>query len=84
VDPTTHLPLPRRLRFLVPALVILLAIAVATPKPADAAPVPAKSAASFVESIGVDTHFSYTDTPYVSRFQEVKAKLAELGVHHIR
>jgi hypothetical protein len=84
VDPTAHLPLPRRLRLLAPAMAILLAIAVATPKPADAAPVPAKSAASFVESIGVDTHFSYTDTPYVSRFQEVKAKLVELGVHHIR
>lgn len=84
MDPTIHLPLPRRLRLLAPALAILLAIAVAAPRPADAAPVPAKSAASFVESIGVDTHFSYTDTPYVSRFQEVKAKLAELGVHHIR
>jgi hypothetical protein len=84
VDANTHLPLPFRLRLLVPALAILLAIAVATPKPADAALVPAKSAASFVESIGVDTHFSYTDTPYVSRFPEVKAKLVELGVHHIR
>jgi hypothetical protein len=84
VDANTHLPLPGRLRLLAPALAILLAIAVATPRSADAAPVPARSAASFVESIGVDTHFSYTDTPYVTRFQEVKEKLVELGVHHIR
>ncbi len=63
---------------------MLAVIAVATPRPADAAPVPAASADSFVESIGVDTHFSYSDTPYGERFQEVKAKLVELGVHHIR
>ncbi|HVX33034.1 MAG TPA: hypothetical protein VHA80_07825 [Solirubrobacterales bacterium] len=56
----------------------------AAPRTADAAPITAKSAASFVNSIGVDTHFSYNDTPYVTRFQEVKAKLVELGVHHIR
>jgi hypothetical protein len=65
-------------------LAILLAIAVAAPKFADAASVPARTAASFVDSIGVDTHFSYTDTPYVERFAEVKAKLLELGVHHVR
>ncbi|HEY2478694.1 MAG TPA: hypothetical protein VGI17_08175 [Solirubrobacterales bacterium] len=79
-----HFPLFRRLRLLAPAVAILLAIAVAAPNPAEAAPVPAKSADSFVESIGVDTHFSYSDTPYVERFQEVKAKLVELGVHHVR
>lgn len=86
MDAISHSPLPfsRRLRLLAPVLAILTAIAVAAPKPAEAAPIAAKSAASFTESIGVDTHFSYTDTPYVNRFQEVKAKLVELGVHHIR
>jgi len=69
---------------LVPALAIFMAIAMAIPRPADAAPVAAASAHSFVDSIGVDTHFSFNDTPYVERFQDVKAKLVELGVHHVR
>ena len=46
--------------------------------------VAAKAADSFVESIGINTHTSYTDTVYGSRFDELKAKLAELGVRHIR
>jgi hypothetical protein len=79
-----HFSLSRRLRLLAPVVAILLTIAVAAPNPADAAPVTAATADSFVESIGVDTHFSFDDTPYVERFQEVKAKLVELGVHHIR
>jgi hypothetical protein len=77
-------PLSRRPWLLAAVAAILMAIAVAAPRPADAAPVAAASADSFVESIGVDTHFSFNDTPYVERFQEVKAKLVELGVHHVR
>jgi hypothetical protein len=77
-------PLLRRPWLLAAVIAILMAIAVAAPRPADAAPVTAASADSFVESIGVDTHFSFNDTPYVERFQEVKAKLVELGVHHVR
>ncbi len=45
---------------------------------------PARSADSFVGSIGVNTHTYYTNTVYYSRFPEVKAKLAELGVRNIR
>ncbi|HET7590292.1 MAG TPA: hypothetical protein VFK14_08965 [Solirubrobacterales bacterium] len=51
---------------------------------AAAAPVPARSADSFVGSIGVNTHFYYSDTPYVEQFNLVKQRLAELGVRHIR
>lgn len=51
---------------------------------AAAAPVPARSADSFVGSIGVNTHFYYSDTPYVENFSLVKQRLAELGVRHIR
>jgi len=51
---------------------------------ASAAPVPARSADSFVGSIGVNTHFYYTGTPYVDAFGVVKQRLAELGVRHIR
>jgi len=50
---------------------------------AQAAPVPAKSADSFVDSIGVNTHFTYGGTPY-ERFDEMKSKLQEVGIRHIR
>jgi hypothetical protein len=44
----------------------------------------AQPADALVDSIGVNTHFGYTDKPYFSRFAEVKAKLGALGVRHIR
>lgn len=50
---------------------------------AQAAPVNAKSADSFVDSIGVNTHFTYGGTPY-ERFDEMKAKLQDVGIRHIR
>ncbi len=62
---------------------MLLSVALA-PRTAAAAPVAARSADSFVGSIGVNTHFYYSDTPYVEQFGLVKQRLAELGVHHIR
>lgn len=40
------------------------------------------SADAFVNSIGVNTHFSWG--PYDARFGQVKADLLALGVHHIR
>jgi len=51
---------------------------------AAAAPIPSRPADSFVGSIGVNTHFYYSDTPYVERFEQVKQRLAELGVRHVR
>ncbi len=78
---------------------LLAALALLAPAPAGAAArvsgagivtspsgtvVAAKTADSFVESIGVNTHTSYSDTVYGSRFDELKAKLAELGVRHVR
>ena len=45
---------------------------------------PAKSAAAFVDSIGVNTHFTYPDTPYLCSFPQAKQKLLDLGVSHIR
>jgi hypothetical protein len=51
---------------------------------ADATSIPSRTANSFVESIGVNTHFYYSDTPYVENFETVKSRLAELGVSHIR
>jgi hypothetical protein len=52
--------------------------------PATAAPVKARAADGFVDSIGVNLHTSFSDTPYVSQFALVKQRLAELGVRHVR
>lgn len=46
--------------------------------------VTARPAAEFVDSIGVNTHLHYTDTPY-DRFDDVvRPRLHELGIRHIR
>ena len=39
---------------------------------------------SFVESIGVNVHWGYTDRVYYSAFPELKVRLEELGVRHLR
>ncbi len=52
--------------------------------PSRAGSVPARAADAFVDSIGVNTHFSYTDRPYVLAFDRLKIKLAALGIRHIR
>jgi hypothetical protein len=44
----------------------------------------AHSAISFVDSIGVAVHLSYTDTPYGKYDDIIKPRLQELGVRHIR
>ncbi len=43
----------------------------------------ASSAAAFIDSIGVQTHISYVDTPYAD-WQHVIEKLVELRVRHVR
>jgi hypothetical protein len=42
-----------------------------------------RRASSFVNSVGVNVHMSYFDTAY-NRWQEVRDKLVELGVRHVR
>jgi hypothetical protein len=44
----------------------------------------ASAAASFVSSVGVVTHLSYTDTPYYTQFPQILSALQSLGVRHIR
>ena len=44
----------------------------------------AQSADRFVDSICVDTHWSYGDTPYGQRYAEVKQKLIESGIRNVR
>jgi hypothetical protein len=47
------------------------------------APVAATPADAVVESIGVNTHLGYTDTPY-NDFALVRQRLRELGIRYIR
>lgn len=42
-----------------------------------------RRASSFVDSVGVNVHMSYFDTAY-NHWQEVRDKLLELGVRHVR
>jgi hypothetical protein len=49
----------------------------------ETARVTAKSAYSFVDSIGVNTHLRYYDTAY-GNYPLIKQRLQELGVRHIR
>src|SRR6202034_4070255 len=44
----------------------------------------ASAAASFVDSVGVVTHLSYTNTPYYTEFSQILSALESLGVHNIR
>lgn len=47
-------------------------------------PVQAYQADSFVDSIGVVTHLTYTDTQYFNQWPQVYGALQTLGVRHIR
>lgn len=49
-----------------------------------AAPVTPRSTERFIDSIGVCTHWSYTDTAYGKRYPEVKQLLLESGIRHVR
>jgi hypothetical protein len=69
---------------LVAFVALLAAMALLGQTAAVAAPTPSRPADSFVASIGVNTHFYYSDTPYVEAFSLVKQRLSELGVRHIR
>jgi hypothetical protein len=43
-----------------------------------------RSADQFVDSVGINTHFFFSDTPYGTNYPEVAAKLLSLHVRHIR
>jgi hypothetical protein len=44
----------------------------------------AARASDFLNSVGVNTHFSYTDTPYYLQPSETIAAIQALGIHHVR
>lgn len=52
-----------------------------TPPPA---PTNAKAAFTFLDTVGVNTHFGFKWTNYATQYQQAKARLLELGVRHIR
>lgn len=49
-----------------------------------AAPVKAVAAETFIDSIGVCAHWGYGDRVYGLRYPEVKRKLIESGIRHVR
>ncbi|NAZ87050.1 hypothetical protein GTR00_13245, partial [Kineococcus sp. T90] len=68
------------------AIAAALTCAAVTAPSAEAAnlpAVPAQMADSFVDSIGVATHLTYTGTPYTN-YPLVKQRLQESGIRHLR
>lgn len=63
--------------------VLLAGALLTTLAPAFAAPVTAKKADSFVDSIGVNIHLGYDGGVY-SDFTSVKTRLQEMGIRHTR
>lgn len=47
-------------------------------------PEPAKSSDSFVETIGIATHWGYRKTVYGKKWDELREKLGDLGVRYVR
>lgn len=63
---------------------VLALLSLSVPATASGAASQARSADSFVDSVGVNTHLYYNDTPYHQKFGAVRQRLLELGVRHIR
>jgi hypothetical protein len=90
-----HLP-PVLVRRVVMILTAVMAVAVWSGLPASmpvgedakaqAPPpfVPAQPARTFGDSIGVNTHIGWSDTPAYSNFNAVLARMRELGVRYVR
>lgn len=69
----------RRPAMLTSLLCLCSAVAAAAPARADSA----RSAGSFVDSIGVNVHMTYKDTAYADR-DRLAEKLSEAGIRHVR
>lgn len=81
-------PLPLNLRRL-PVAALLAMLSHPGPASGEAIkstldPAQARPVAALLDSMGVNTHFSFADTPYEARYPEVRRKLMALGLHHVR
>lgn len=65
------------------AVGLLLALAVVSSAAGQSAE-RARSADTFVDSLGVCTHWDYPDTPYGGAYEDVKRRLLESGIRHQR
>jgi hypothetical protein len=77
----------RRLTLRIAALLLAvgtLSFVAISQRPGSLAAETARSADSFVNSICVGSHWSYTDTPYYQRYAEVKQKLIASGIRNVR
>jgi hypothetical protein len=72
-----------RLRFKTVGLGFVVCLMWAAATSSASAAVQAKTSDALVESIGVNTHLNYDDTPY-GQFEKVRQSLAELGIRNIR
>jgi hypothetical protein len=71
-------------RLAAPLTAALATLALTLPSPPAAGAATARTADSFVDSIGVNVHLGFYDTPYYGEFPTVKQRLLELGVRHVR
>lgn len=62
----------------------LLATAVLLPTAPAQAQVPARAATEFISSVGVGTHWGYSDTPYGMAYPQVLQLLTSSGIRHVR
>lgn len=78
---------PRRAG-VVAALGLALLLTGGTTAPSIAQPpdgaIVARPADGFVESIGINTHWTYEDSAYFEHYDEVSSALVDLGVRHVR
>lgn len=71
-------------RLAVGTLMACAAAGFVLPSPAQAGEVRALPAYGLVNSVGVSTHFFWRNTAYFTEFEQVKAALVDLGIHHVR
>jgi hypothetical protein len=75
---------PHRLALAIVVLCVSCAVAAADEATTQMDAASAQPAAAFLDSLGINTHFLFAASPYATRYAEVRAKLVELGLHHVR
>lgn len=73
-----------RIQLLFAAILCATSLVTAGDSAALSIDIPARSADAFVDSIGVNIHLGYSDTPYREYDTIIKPRLLELGVRHVR